>query len=276
MRTILNIIVICFQISIYSQIAGTGKTFKNDSLLIFVESGKCLLGSNKGDTDEKPAKQIRISSFYIGKYEVTNAEFVEFLNAKGNQVEGHSIWIDLGGKWQDLKCRIYQADDKFKVENGFKDYPVNFVSWYAANAYCKWRGGRLPTEAEWEFAAKGGKLARKKNILEIESHLEKYAWYSVNSEEQIHQKGQKLCNALGIYDIMGNLWEWCNDFYKQDYYKMRDKSNPRGPETGDFKVIRGGSWTNKAETMVISNRNAVNPTSNKINIGFRIVFDMEQ
>jgi formylglycine-generating enzyme len=273
MKTILNIILISLQISAYSQIEGTVRTIMNDSNLVFVESGKCRLGDNQGETDEKPAKQIKISSFYIGKYEVTNAEFAEFLNAKGNQLEEHSVWIDLGGKWQNLKCRIYEIDSTFKVESGFEDYPVNFVSWYAANAYCKWRGGRLPTEAEWEFAAKGGKLARKKTITKTWNNLGKYAWYDVNSEENLHQKGQKQCNILGIYDISGNLWEWCKDFYNQDYYKIRGKLNPQGPKSGDFKVIRGGSWTNKTEMMRISNRNAVNPTSNKINIGFRIVYN---
>jgi formylglycine-generating enzyme len=276
MRTILNIILLSFQISVYSQISETGKALMNDSNLIFVGSGRCILGNNLGEKDEKPAKKIKISSFYIGKYEVTNAEFVEFLNAKGNQLEGHSVWIDLGGKWQDLKCRIYQEGDKFKVESAYEDFPVNFVSWYAANAYCKWRGGRLPTEAEWEYAARGGKLANKKSIQETEGHLEKYAWSFVNSEGNIHQKGQKQSNILGIHDIFGNLWEWCNDFYNQDYYKIRGKLNPQGPKNGDFKVIRGGSWTNKSEMMRISNRNAVNPTSNKINIGFRIVYDLDK
>jgi len=108
------------------------RNLSNDSTLVFVKSGKCYLGDKKGEPDEKPEKRIKISSFYIGKYEVTNSEFAAFLNSEGNQFEENAIWIDLDSKWNDLKCKIQQKNNKFIVDSGFEEYPVNFVSWYGA------------------------------------------------------------------------------------------------------------------------------------------------
>jgi formylglycine-generating enzyme len=267
------LLIFCFQLSVKAQLLENSDKILNDSNLVFVEGGKILMGDKNGEIDEKPVKHLKLKSFYIGRYEVTNAEFAEFLNNQGNQLEVNAIWIQLNGKWKDLHCRIYEKDNKFFVEKGFEDYPVNYVSWYGANAYCKWCGGRLPTEAEWEYAAKGGKLYRKKTIKEIEKNLGRYAWFSDNSNENWHKKGTKLSNVLGIFDLYGNLWEWCSDFYNPTYYGTRSKKDPQGPEKGDFKVIRGGSWTDKAGMLRISNRNGIIPTANKINVGLRIVYD---
>jgi len=126
-----------------------------------------------------------------------------------------------------------------------------------------------------QYAAKGGRLAKKKILKSVENNLDDYAWYYSNSEEKWHKKGQKKANLLGIYDMSGNLWEWCGDFYNPSYYKIRAKQNPKKAEKGDYRVIRGGSWTNKEEMMRISNRNGVIPAINKINIGFRIVYDIQ-
>ena len=266
-------------IVLIGQIAGMYISFCQinnfDSTLVFVEGGKMKMGNRHGEPDEKPVKKINLNGFYIGKFEVSNKEFVEFLNEKGNQFEKNSIWINLDGKWENLKCRIFEKDGKFYIENGYENYPVNYVSWYGANAYCLWKGGRLPTEAEWEYAAKGGQKNDNKELKRIKNETTHYAWFIENSEQKWHRSGLKKSNGLGIYDIYGNLWEWCADFYQKDYYKKRSKSNPKGTESGDFKVIRGGSWTDKKETLRISNRNGNNPNSNKINIGFRIVYDIQ-
>jgi formylglycine-generating enzyme len=277
MKTIISIIfpfIISFQLSINAQVLKSVDKNFIDSNLVFVEGGKFAMGDKNGEIDEKPIKHLKLKSFYIGRYEVTNSEFVEFLNSQGNQFEVNTVWIQLSGKWKDLNCRIYEKDNKFFVEKGFEDFPVNYVSWYGANAYCKWRGGRLPTEAEWEYAAKGGKHYRKKTIKEIEKNLDKYAWFSDNSNENWHKKGLKHGNALGIFDISGNLWEWCSDFYNPTYYASRSKKNPQGPEKGDYRVLRGGSWTDKAGMLRISNRNGIIPAANKINVGLRIVYDV--
>lgn len=266
------LLIICFTIN-YSSIQG--QDLNTDSSLIFVKGGSLKMGSQHGENDEQPRRKIKINSFYIGKYEVSNAEFAAFLNANGNQYNAHSIWMDLGGKWENLKCRIYEENGKFLVEKGYENYPVNYANWFAADAYCKWKGGRLPTEAEWEFAAKSGKKKRKKELRQIADSTNLFAWYKDNSLNSWHSSGLKRPNLLGLYDIYGNLWEWCSDFYNKDYYKTRDKINPQGPLSGDFKVIRGGSWTDKKQTLRISNRNAINPNANKINVGFRIVYDVK-
>lgn len=259
-------IIIAFDFAINAQVDTTSYT-------VFVEGGTMKLGNRRGDTDERPAKRIKINSFYMGKYEVSNKEFAEFLNAKGNQFEKHARWINLNGAWEDLNCRIYENKGKFYVEPGYENYPVNYVNWYGANAYCKWKGGRLPTEAEWEYAAKGGKFKSNKSLKLILQNMENYAWFNANSNKKWHKSGLKQPNALGLYDIYGNLWEWCSDYYSERYYKSRPKQNPKGVENGDYKIIRGASWTDNKKTLHYSNRNAINPTNNKINVGFRIVFD---
>ena len=243
-----------------------------DSNILYIKGGRIKLGNRKGDTDEKPAKKIKITSFYMGRIEVTNKEFAEFLNKKGNQTTGNTPWINLEGSWNNLKCRIYLKDSVFLVEEGFEDYPVNLVNWFGADAYCKWKGGRLPSEAEWEYALRSG--FSKKEIKNIK--MDDYAWYKTNSNYNLHKGGQLKPDRNGIFDMYGNLWEWCDDYYQAEYYKTRSRNNPKSPEKGDFRVMRGGSWTNDRETLSASNRNGLNPNSNKINVGFRIAFDVKK
>jgi len=241
-----------------------------DSSLVFVKGGTFKMGSKTGEEDELPVHKVKLSDFYIGKYEVTNGEFVVFLNEKGNQYEDHALWIKPEGKWRNLKCRIYEKDSAFFVEKGYEQYPVNFVNWYGANEYCKWKGGRLPTEAEWEYAAIGGKDAKRGIPLPVE----KKAWYSVNSNNKIHKVGTKKPNVLGIYDMQGSLWEWCAEWYDAKYYELSDRKNPLNKIKSDYRVIRGGSWANDEKMLCITNRNAIKPKINKINLGFRIVYDL--
>jgi len=239
--------------------------YEADSGLVFIEAGKLKIGNKKGETDEKPAHKVKLSAFYISKYEITNAEFVVFLNSNGNKIENNSLWINTKGKWNNISCRITEKNNKFIIEKGFENYPVNFVSWYGASAYCKWKGGRLPTEAEWEYAAN--------NITE---DIDKYAWYKSNANRNLYAVGQKKPNKFGLYDMQGNQWEWCADWYRPDYYKKKEKKNPQCKEKADFKVIKGGSWANNKSMLRISNRNARKPNSNKVNIGFRIVYDNQK
>lgn len=252
-------------------IVGENSALK-DSSLVFVKGGTFKMGSIVGEKDEQPVHRVKISDFFIGKYEVTNSEFVELLNEKGNQYNDHALWIKLEGKWRDLKCRIYEKDSVFYVEKGYENYPVNFVNWYGADAYCKWRGGRLPTEAEWEYVAKDlgkhGRASRKPS----DGPIDDFAWSSVNSNNNTHKIGTKKPNALGIYDMQGNLYEWCDDWYDVNYYAKSKRKNPVNKIKSDYKVMRGGSWANDATMLRTTNRNAIKPKINKINIGFRIAY----
>jgi len=224
------------------------------------------MGNNNSEIDEKPKHKVILNSFYIGKYEVTNKEYAVFLNEKGNQREANSIWLFEEGEWRNEKCRIYQKDSVFFVEQGYDNYPVCFVSWYGANAYCKWKGGRLPTEAEWEYVANSQKDFSADRINKI-------ARYKENSEAQINKVGSQEPNAFGVYDIYGNMSEWCNDWYSVDYYKNYTKKNPQGAEFGQMKVKRGGSWYSEKESIYPTNRKASNLNNNNITVGFRIVID---
>ena len=118
-----------------------------------------------------------------------------------------------------------------------EDHPVVRVNWDDATAYCQWAGGRLPTEAEWERAARGAG--------EPAARLKDVAWFSANSGDQTHPVGQKRPNGYGLYDMLGNVWEWCGDWYQEDYYKVGPSTDPKGPTSGQFRALRGGSRTGR-------------------------------
>ncbi len=255
--------------------------------MIFVKGGSFLMGSPEDEPDRRKDETLHrviLSDYYIGKYEVTNAEYVRFLNAKGNQEEGGTTWIDLEGFG--INSRIQFEGESYSVEKGYANYPVINVSWYGARAYCDWLnetqcGGRtgwqLPTEAQWEYAAaggmegydpKGGRTFIYAGTSDLEE-LENYAWYDENSNEE-NQVGQKLPNPLGIYDMSGNVYEWCSDWYGEAYYANSPEQNPEGPKTGDLRVVRGGSWVNTVNYCRVSDRDRLNPIFRSYNQGFRV------
>ncbi len=250
----------------------------NDSGFIFIEGGYFKIGNNAGDDDEKPMRKIYVSGFYISKYEVVNKAFCTFLNSVKPDALLLRKYINLNGTYKNLKCRIYQKDSSYYTETGFEDYPVTFVSWYGADAYCKYVGGRLPSETEWEYAAKGGKqiffsyIFRKYNYAGSNTP-EEVAWFRKNSENQLHKTGQKKSNRANLFDMSGNVAEWCADWYSPEYYKSAPERNPQGPENGQMKVHRGGSWYNTPEMLRVTNRRASKPGTENATIGFRVVKD---
>ncbi len=232
---------------------------------VFVKGGSFLMGNPYGTYDEPPHK-VFISDFKISKYEITNEQYCEFLNKKGNQKEEGGYWIDLDKK----DCMIIKKENIFIPKPGKEKFPVIYVTWYGAKAYCEWIGGRLPTEAEWEYAARGGiksqgyKYAGSNNIDQV-------AWYKKNSKGKIHIVGEKKPNELEIYDMSGNVQEWCSDWYHKDYYKNSPQYNPHCKKKGKYRVLRGGSWDSDIDYNSVSYRNAGAPVHDWSSRGFRLV-----
>ncbi len=254
-------------IVLYSNGKWKKKQFKKVAMeKVFVKGGSFDMGSNEND-DETPIHKVTVSDFYIGKYEVTNAQYAAFLNAKGNQKEGGETWIDTNSDYGKNYCQIEEVDGIFQSKVGKEDYPVVCVTWYGARAYAKWVEGRLPTEAEWEYAAQGGNNSKGYKYSGGNT-IDDVAWYDNNSHNPdndmyggkgTHKVGTKQPNELGIYDMSGNVWEWCNDWYYENYYSNSPTLNPQGASSGKYRVLRGGSWINRANNCRIGNRDGNNP-----------------
>ncbi|HAN77618.1 MAG TPA: hypothetical protein DCQ31_07510 [Bacteroidales bacterium] len=215
---------------------------------ILVEGGSFEMGSNDGDKDEQPVHKVTLKTFYISKFEVTVSQYRTFCEATGAPMPAAPSW-----GWTD-------------------NHPIVNVTWDEANEYAKWLGKRLPTEAEWEYAAKGGK--HKSSYKYAGSNdLEKVAWHEGNSKNSTQEVARKLPNALGIYDMTGNAWEWCNDWYAENYYAISPELNPKGPETGIKKVLRGGSWFSLAKYCRIPYHSNGKVDFRYSHIGFRVAWD---
>ena len=237
-----------------------------DIEMVFVKGGTFEMGSNNGDDDEKPIHTVTVSDFYIGRYEVTQKQ-----------------WFDVMGS----------NPSHFK---GCDNCPVEEVSWNDVQEFIKklnqqsGENYRLPTEAEWEYAARGGVEANGRSPQYAGSNnIDEVAWYWKNSGDKLlsgewgwgkiksnncrtHQVGTKAPNELGIYDMSGNVWEWCNDRYDAEYYKKSKGSiNPQGPSSGTTRVNRGGSWISNAVGCRVANRGGDNPDNSFNILGFRLV-----
>ena len=204
--------------------------------------------------DDFPAHKVTLDAFYMDKYEVTNQDFSKFLDAKG----GTRPWHWPHGK-------IPQGEEKLPVYN---------VDWFQAEAYCGWAGKRLPTESEWEKAARGG-LDRKKfawgdtlgDVANEDARAKAPANFRSTRAVEV---GKFPPNGYGLFDMAGNIWEWTNDWYERNYYSISPLKNPLGPEKGAYKVFRGGGWNDADErNLMPSFRNYADPLERSITIGFR-------
>ena len=261
--------------------------------LILVQGGTFQMGSedSAASSDEKPVHSVTLDDFYMSKYEVTNEEYCTFLNAKGNQSEGGVEWIDLSGSWGGEKCRISKSGSRFTVESGYNRYPVIYVSWYGAKAYCEWlketlgKPYSLPTEAQWEYAARSKGLANKyawgnestptngANVAD-ETGKAKHGWSYIFDNYTdgyvyacpVEKSG---INAIGLYGMSGNVWEWCSDYYGN--YPTDPSKNPTGATSVSDRVLRGGSWYSGPQGVRRAFRNYFNPSNRNTGIGFRFV-----
>ncbi len=255
-----------------SIVVGTGD---NVSLsFVTVEGGSFQMGCTSDNQDqcnydEFPVRTVTVNSFQISKYEVTNIQFADFLNAINASSDG-----SLNGKQyifiNNEMCRISYSGNAFVVDNGAEDLPVLAVSWEGAKAFCSYAGGRLPTEAEWEFAARGGNLSHNYDY-SGSNIINEVAWNANNSYATPQKVGTRNANELGIFDMSGNAMEWCSDWYKWDYYTGGATDNPTGPTSGDQKVVRGGSVFNGADDCRVSDRYWHEPQNVLNSVGIRVV-----
>ena len=204
--------------------------------MVLIPAGEFTMGSQDGDADERPAHKVQVNAFSMDVYEVTVRQYAEFLRA-----EGFHSPLD----WKTMNQPTHQK------------YPVANVDWADAAAYCKWAGKRLPTEAEWEKAARGtdGRLYPWGNDPPTPLHAN-YGKTGSHNYEALAPVGtfENGKSPYGIYDMAGNVWEWVSDWYDTDYYKNSPQQNPEGPPTGGFKVIRGGAWNTSARNLRSSDR----------------------
>ena len=240
---------------------------KDKSVMVHVPAGDFFMGSSDGDasaySDEKPVHSVDLDEFWIDKFEVTNEQFTRFLNEEGNQEEDGVPWVNVENEDSNI---VYEGD-QYKPRNGYEDHPVTYVSWYGAQSYCQWLGKRLPTEAEWEKAARGtdGKI---------------WPWGNDWGEDKVNSKeaGPGHTTAVGSYaagaspygcmDMAGNAWEWVADWYQQDYYQVIS-DNLQGPNQGVYRVVRGGSWAFPQRLSRCSDRWAFIPRVGRNDLGFR-------
>lgn len=208
----------------------------------------CVKGDSWCSADEQPRRAVFLSPFWIGKTEVTVAQFRVFSQATGMPMPEQASWSG-------------------------EDYPVVNVTWEEAQAFCRWLGGRLPTEAEWEYAARGGTAGTRypggNHITHDEANFD-----GLGGTDQFAKAAPVASfppNGFGLFDTLGNVWEWCLDWYQEDYYAQSPERDPQGPENGQKKVVRGGSFTSDPGRLRLSYRSSLKPNERWLFTGFRCV-----
>jgi formylglycine-generating enzyme required for sulfatase activity len=231
--------------------------------MVHVPAGEFSMGSDEGEQEERPVHTVYLDTFYIDKTEVTNAQFAQFLNEQGNQKERGATWLTVG----DEDCLITETGGQYQPKNGYADHPVIEVTWYGAAAYCEWAGRRLPTEAEWEKAARGVDERTYPWGEEIDCN---HANYGGCVGETVEVGSYSLgASPYGVLDMAGNVWEWVADWHYAHYYAASPSSNPQGPDSGSFRNLRGGSWLNGERRVRATTRYGYAPADSLSSVGFR-------
>ena len=226
---------------------------KDGAKMAYIPAGSFEMGDSKNEPEDwmkrsRPVHRVELDAFYMDIHEVTVGQFREFVNQSGYKY---------GGNW----------DSVTKLSPG-DGYPMVEVNWNDAVAYAKWAGKRLPTEAEWEYAARGGLVGKR------------YPWGDeiTHDDANYDRKVGKLAvvgsypaNGYGLYDMAGNAWEWCQDRYGENYYSSSPAKNPPGPGTGSYRVLRGGIWDSHTLNLRVAIRYDLLPNSRCYLSGFRCV-----
>jgi sulfatase modifying factor 1 len=232
---------------IYSQVP--------ESDMVLIPAGEFIMGKNTQEpTDWQPEHKVQLDAFYMDKYEVTNKQYYEF--CKSTNATLPELW----------------DSPMFKCGLDYPDHPVVGVNFADAVSYAYWAGKRLPTEAEWEYAARGGLTGSNYPWgNQIDSTVCNYG----RRYKSTLKVGSFKPNGFGLYDISGNVWEWTSDYYGDDYYSESPFQNPVGPSRGRFKVIRGGSWHSGAMCVQVYYRNGLPSNWIDFAVGFRCVKDVK-
>jgi len=247
MKSLVFVVLVALAVAACGGPADTEVSEIDGMQLVYVPAGSFMMGSEDGNSDEKPVHEVYLDAYWIDRTEVTNAMFERFVEATGH---------DARPGW-----RI--------TASGKADHPVRYVNWFDADAYCRWAGRSLPTEAQWEKAARG-------------TDGRKYPWGNQEPDEsrcnfELNEDGTtpvgkyspKGDSPYGVADMAGNVWEWVADWYDEGYYRSAPGENPPGPGSGTGRVLRGGSWGNVAGSVRSSFRGSDLPDVRSGSNGFR-------
>jgi len=225
-----------------------------------IPAGEFQMGRESGESDEKPVHAVYLDAFYMDVYEATNARF--------------ALCVE-GGVCEKPGCDTYG-------NSTYDDHPVVCVDWEQARKYCEWRGARLPTEAEWEKAARGGLEGKLYPWGDESPVCEKGATNGAKFDDDAgcnatgtEPVGSYSANGYGLFDMAGNVWEWVWDWYSETYYSSSLSKNPSGPESGSYRVLRGGSWYKYWLVVRAAYRHYITPSNRTGDIGFRCAFPQE-
>lgn len=238
---------------------------------VSIPAGHFIMGSPDNDNEardfEKPQHEVHITnSFYIGKFEVTQEQWETVMGANPYIRERSNPYYNLPGMAERITRPHHPATVSWNDAQEFIE-KLNEIE--GKQSY------RLPTEAEWEYAARAG-TTTKYSFGDIESELDNYAWYGEGFENGgTHPVGQKQPNPWGLYDIHGNAWEWVQDWFNANYYSQSPTTDPKGPDSGIERVVRGGSWHITANSWRSAFRRDYKPDYRGISIGFRVVLEEE-
>lgn len=219
--------------------------------MILIPAGEFVMGSEEGGFDEKPARRVYVDAFEVNQYEITQFAYAEFVRATGHRSP---------------LSRYLKNIESFNDQN----QPVVYVTWEDAGAFCRWRGGRLPTEAEWEKAAKGADASAWPWGSEPKPTFANF----LGADDQSHYTSvvgsfEQDKSPYKVYDMAGNVREWVQDWYDEHYYRHAPNRNPNGPDQGDMKALRGGSWNDSAVSGRTSSRMKMFPDYRDTTVGFR-------
>lgn len=271
----------------------TSKTYPG---MVLIPAGSFMMGDANSTDMERPVHDVEVGAFYMDTHEVTIEEFKNFVDAThyvtdAEEKDGCIIWNGKGWeKREGINWRFDELGIKHKTDK--KNHPVTHLSWNDANAYAQWAGKRLPTEAEWEYAARGGAKGYKyawgteplgqevvanvsdENFVKVVTFWKYFKGYD-DGYVFTAPVGSFVPNSFGLYDMAGNAWEWCADYFDENYYSRSPKKNPRNDDPNERRVMRGNSFDGRPGNMRCSRRTSEVQSNSYVDTGLRCVKDIE-